>query len=71
MLECKQKVDRLCLLSLEKSSEAASILDDHLAIAEGLASGDRDQAQGFMRKHLSRLDATIEFIHETHPDYFE
>lgn len=71
MLECKQKVDRLCLLSLEKQSEAASILSDHREIAEGMASGSLERAQGAVRKHLSRLDETIEFIYKTHPDYFE
>lgn len=71
MLECKQKVDRLCLLSLKKHSEAEAILADHREIAEGLASGNLEQAQGSIRKHLSRLDETIDFIHKTHPDYFE
>jgi len=71
MLECKQKVDRLCLLSLEKNSEADAILADHREIAAGMASGDLQQAQDSMRKHLSRLDATIEFVHKTHPNYFE
>ena len=71
MMECKQKVDRLCLLSLEKSSEATSILADHRAIAESLASRDLDAAQTAIRAHLSRLDKTIEFIHDTHPNFFE
>lgn len=71
MLECKQKVDRLCLLSLGKEREVASILEDHRQIAAGMASGDLELAQGAMRKHLSRLDQTIEYIHETHSDYFE
>ncbi|SMX43672.1 putative HTH-type transcriptional regulator YdfH [Actibacterium lipolyticum] len=70
-LECKQKVDRLCLLSLEKNSEGPSIYQDHRRIAEGLASGNLEKAQGAVRKHLSRLDETIAFIHKTHPHYFE
>ncbi|MEM7472222.1 MAG: GntR family transcriptional regulator [Pseudomonadota bacterium] len=70
-LECKQKVDRLCLLSLEKGAEAVSIFEDHRKIAEGLASGSVKRAQGTIRKHLSRLDKTIDYIHKTHPDYFE
>lgn len=71
MLECKQKIDRLCLLSLKNQSEAESILEDHRDIAEGLASGDIERVRVSVRKHLSRLDETIEFIHKTHPDYFE
>lgn len=69
--DCKQKVDRLCLLSLEKPSEATTILSDHREIADGLASGKLEQAQGAIRTHLSRLDDTIDLIHKTHPDYFE
>lgn len=71
MLDCKQKVDRLCLLSLEKHSKAESILADHREIADGMASGNLERARSSVRKHLSRLDETINFIHKTHPDYFE
>ena len=70
-LDCKQKVDRLCLLSLNKDSEVQSVLTDHREIAQGLASGNLVQAQSIIRKHLSRLDETIAFIHKTHPTYFE
>ena len=71
ILDCKQKVDRLCLLSLTKHTEARSVLEDHRDIAAGLASGDLEKAQNTTRKHLSRLNETINFIHETHPAYFE
>ena len=71
MLECKQKVDRLCLLSLGKEKEAESILADHKHIAASMASGDLARAQDSVRKHLSRLDETIDFIHKSHPHYFE
>jgi DNA-binding GntR family transcriptional regulator len=71
MLDCKQKVDRLCLLSLEKSSEANSILKDHRDIAAGMSASSVEQAQASVRKHLSRLDQTIAFIHNKHPYYFE
>lgn len=71
MLECKQKVDRLCLLSLEKNKEAELILADHKEIAASMASGSVAKAQSSVRKHLSRLDDTIDFIHKSHPHYFE
>ena len=71
MIECKQKVDRLCVLGLEKDSEAKSIFADHCEIAKGLASGDLALTQNSVRKHLSRLDQTIAYIHKSHPSYFE
>ncbi len=71
ILDCKQKVDRLCMLSLTNDIEAKSVLKDHRGIAEGLASGDLEKALNTTRKHLSRLDQTINFIHDTHPAYFE
>ncbi len=71
MLECKQKVDRLCMLSLEEDSAANRILSDHHEIANGLASGDLERAQRSVRKHLARLDETISSIHSSHPEYFE
>lgn len=71
ILETKQMVDRLCMLSLEKGSAADAILADHREIAKAIAAGNHDQAQASVRKHLSRLDETIDFIHKTHPSYFE
>ncbi len=71
MLECKKKVDRLCILSLENDSEAKSVLDDHREIAAGLKSGDVERAQQSVRKHLSRLDQTVDYIHKTHPEFFD
>lgn len=71
MVECKQKVDRLCMLGLEKASAAEAVLADHHEIASGLASHDLATAQAAIRKHLSRLDNTISYIHESHPEYFE
>jgi len=69
--ECKQKLNRLCALSFNNDREAGSILTDHKNIAKGIASRDLEGALGSVRKHLTRLDATIEFIHKTHPNFFE
>ncbi len=59
------------MLGLKKDSNATAVLADHREIAEGLASGDLAKAQSTIRRHLARLDATVDYIHETHPDYFE
>ncbi|WP_420861237.1 GntR family transcriptional regulator [Algirhabdus cladophorae] len=71
VLSCKQKVDRLCMLSLTKDRDAKLVLNDHRDIAAGMASGDLDKALATIHKHLSRLDDTIQLIHETHQAYFE
>lgn len=69
--ESKQKVDRLCVLSLDRKDEFAILLDDHIRIAEALKNGTPDQAVDVARLHLGRLDATIEQIYTNHMDYFE
>lgn len=69
--ECKRKVDRLCVLSLGRTNESATLLDDHQQLAHGLRHGSVEQATAITRKHLSRLDDTIADIHLTHAEYFE
>lgn len=68
---CKQSVDRLCVLSLRKSDESHAILDDHCAIADALKARSPELAREAVRKHLGRLDDTIQEIHAHHSDYFE
>ena len=55
----------------EKLHEEKAVLEDHRDIAKGIGSSNLEKAQGTIRKHLSRLDETIEFIFETYPNYFE
>ena len=69
--ESKQKVDRLCVLSLDRKDEFAILLDDHIRIAEALKNKAPEQATDVARRHLARLDATIEQIHTNHTEYFE
>lgn len=69
--ECKQKVDRICVLSLGRAREATTLLDDHHRIADALAKSSEDAAASIARLHLSRLDATIEEIQRTHSEFFE
>lgn len=68
---CKRKVDRLCVLSLEKKSGARDIFDDHRDLAAALSNVDVEQARAVTRRHLSRLDDTIAEIHDTHTNYFQ
>lgn len=67
----KQKVDRLCMLSLAKEDRMQQLIDDHLAIAEAIKAHDADAADRAGMVHLSRLDETIRTIHATSGAYFE
>lgn len=69
--ECKRKVDRLCMLSLGRTNESLTLLDDHRKLAHSLKNGSVEDATAITRTHLSRLDDTIADIHLTHSDYFE
>jgi DNA-binding GntR family transcriptional regulator len=69
--ECKQRIDRLCVLSLGRQSEAATLLEDHKAIAEALSQRDAEQAASLVRRHLARINDTIADIHSKHSEYFE
>lgn len=69
--ECRQKMDRLCSVSLARQSEAATLLDDHMQLADALRSGASARAIEITRHHLNRLDSTIDQIQQSHPDYFE
>ena len=69
--ESKQKLDRLCVLSLEEEYEATSVLEDHRDIFLALSTGNSEAAVAALRLHLHRLDATISNIHRQYPDYFE
>lgn len=68
---CKQHIDRLCVLSLERADEGTAILAEHEEIARSLRDGAASVAAKMVRRHLSRIDQTIKDIHETHSDYFE
>lgn len=68
---CKRTVDRLCVLSLERTDEVDAVMQDHSDIADALRSGSVETARATLRRHLGRLDQTIEKIHEAHAEYFE
>ncbi|MBU2956057.1 GntR family transcriptional regulator [Paracoccus sp. 1_MG-2023] len=67
----KQKVDRLCLLSLSKEDRMQQLIDDHLAIADAIRAHDAQAAAKTGMLHLSRLDETIRTIKATSGAYFE
>lgn len=69
--KCKAKTDRLCLLSLDNSNDAVDIYKDHVQILKHLKNKDEEKLVATIRKHLSRLDQTIDHIQSHHADYFE
>ncbi|MGV6806106.1 MAG: GntR family transcriptional regulator [Ruegeria sp.] len=69
--ECKRKIDRLCVLSLGRASEATTLYQDHSDLASALAAKDSSLAANIVRRHLARLDDTIVDIHKQHAEYFE
>jgi len=71
ILEEKSKVDRLCMLGIEKEQRMPELLADHRAIADAVKTKDVDAAISAGMKHLSRLDITIERITATNANFFE
>lgn len=69
--ECRQKTDRLCVLSLDHYSDIETIFADHKALADALSRRSIEDATSLIRKHLSRLDTTIAAVHKAHAEYFE
>lgn len=67
----KAKVDRLCLLSLEQTSETSELLQDHWELADALLARRARDAEQIVRLHLSRLDGTIQTIQDEQAEFFE
>ena len=67
----KNRVDRLCVLSLGSDDGMRQLIDDHEIMLERLKNRDEAGASDAIRLHLSRLDDTIADIHKTHASYFE
>ncbi len=71
ILEEKSKVDRLCMLGLQKEQRLPELLQDHKDIANAVLAHDAEAAVAAGMIHLSRLDETIEGIRKTKANYFE
>lgn len=71
ILACKQKVDRLCMLSLARAEEVAAVMVDHERIADALSTGSSKKVETVIRSHLGRLDQAIKDIHQVHSKYFD
>ncbi|MEO1458489.1 MAG: GntR family transcriptional regulator [Pseudomonadota bacterium] len=69
--DCKQKVDRLCMLGLGREREATVLLTDHQKLAGALRDRNADRAVSVLREHLGRLDGVVLELHARHEAYFE
>ena len=69
--ECKKKVDRLCVLSLDRKDESETLFDDHLKLAKALKNKDAESATAVARQHFGRLDDIISDVHNKNLEYFE
>ncbi|MCV2867469.1 GntR family transcriptional regulator [Defluviimonas sp. WL0002] len=63
-------IDRLRKLNLPDPGKATEILDCHGRILEAIAQGSPEQAENFVREHLSGTLAQVEQIMARHPAYF-
>lgn len=68
--ENKAQVDRLCVLSLTNRTSMEVLLEDHESIAVFLADNDVASLETVIRKHLGRLDETVDAVYKAHSDYF-
>ncbi len=71
ILQKKALVDRICVLSLKQGHEMHVLVDDHRMIFEAMSTNDLAKLDVHMRKHLSRIEKTINKVRESHADYFE
>lgn len=67
----KMQVDRLCVLSLLNQDAIAALVGDHHDLVAQLQANDVTGVETTIRRHLSRLDATIAAVRKTHKSYFE
>ncbi|WP_405401834.1 GntR family transcriptional regulator [Paracoccus sp. Ld10] len=67
----KSKVDRLCMLGLFKEDRMPELVADHRGIADAVIAHDADRAVDIGKRHLSRLDETIQRITASNANYFE
>lgn len=71
VLQKKAQVDRICVLSLKDTAGMRTLVSDHATIYSAIKDRDMAVCEATMRKHLSRIEATIDHIETTYPDYFE
>ncbi len=67
----KSHLNRLRRLSLSMPDYLPTMVEDHRAVADAVASHDPDAAEEALREHLRAVLREVPRIREQHPDYFE
>ncbi|MXU65111.1 GntR family transcriptional regulator [Oceanomicrobium pacificus] len=67
----KTQIDRLCILSLTSKESMEELIVDHEDLVAALRGGDVLRTEEVIRRHLMRLDPTVEKIYNTRREYFE
>ncbi len=67
----KSHLKRLRRLSLSMPDYLPTMVEDHRAVADAVASHDPDAAEQTLREHLRAVLREVPRIREQHPDYFE
>ncbi|MEM7523669.1 MAG: GntR family transcriptional regulator [Pseudomonadota bacterium] len=69
--ENKISVERLCMLSLTDMQEQVDVYEDHLTMYDRLTARDEEAMIEITKRHLSRLNTTLDHVQANYPDYFE
>lgn len=69
--ETKLQVSRLCVLSLTEEDELPALATEHQTLVNLIAARDYPGASDVLRSHLSRLDATVQSVYNSHSGYFD
>lgn len=67
----KVQIDRCRVIHLPMSGRRAFVLDEHMAVLDGLAARDPDAAERAMETHLANVLPGLDELMRAHPDYFE
>lgn len=68
---CRQKTDRLCVLSFNRDKEVNAVIEEHRQLISALNNRDEKLASDILRTHLGRLDTVVSEIQSKHAEYFE
>ncbi len=71
IMSCRQKTDRLCVLSFNRDKEVDSVIEEHHQLIAALNERDEAKATDIIRTHLGRLDSVVAEIQSKHAEYFE